>query len=1131
MAKFCGKCGAKIDETTGLCPNCNKTERRVQPPVQGGNAKPVNPGAQRKNQTGNGSQTRIGAAAQKWAASPETKKQTEEKPKKKKHTLALVLLLFVLLLLVAAGITTALAYFDVVDIPILSDTLDYKFPRASTAPTTEENTLYVPEEGAIVQDEKSGTVYINNIVLIFFKQGTSDADVNAVVSSIGGKIVGSLPGIDQYQVKVKTSTLDELKQMCAKLKENDSVLEATYDTAFAIEENVSSTPNDPWGGKSTTGLWKESNPGGNNWWAEAVHAQSAWKYNDKMGKITVGIVDSGFDTGHQDLKNVIKYVSPINNKGEHGTHVAGIIGAQANNKKGITGLVWNCDLVTWDWKLNTMQEVSNFVFQTGWSTTNQILAGTVILVEKGAKVINLSAGQTSNLASTTRNEDDVDSQGHIASLYLSSLLSRGYDFVIVQSAGNGNSSDVSVDARFNGIYCSIDEDNCFVTDAVPAQDIIDRIIVVGAAQNDSNNKYSQPYWSNAGDRVDICAPGEGIYSTVPGGLWGKYAEMSGTSMAAPIVTGVAAMAWAANPSLTGAEVKKILCAERNTSYEVADNTTAQHPLNNTYRMVDANLAVKAAINYVPGSYDTVKGQFSDSDVLYGAVKFNDHWYKAIEDDSVTDWETARQYCIDHNGYLATITSAEEDAFIYNYLRNTYGAENAYFGLTDRENEGVWQWANGEAVSYTNWGSGEPNGENSEEDYGMYYQAYPNGQWNDGDFSYGTVNGGTIFICEWGKYEVTPERLSLSLKGSSGIRDIVLVLDTSDSMSGTPISETKNAATRFIETTLEQDASIGIVTYSNSAEVETEFTADGTALKGVIDNISTYGRTNIDDGLSKAEAMLSSSNAEKKIIILMSDGEPNEGRTGSSLISYADSIREKGISIYTLGFFEDLSGSDKSEAQSLMEQIANDGCHYEVDDADSLVYFFSDIADQINGQKYIYIRIACPVDVTVTSGGETLCSVEENQNTRTQFGTLTFEENDEDSDDGTSRDNRIKVLRLKDGTDYDIRIEGNGRGRMNYTIGFMDENGEYSDLRKFNNIRITRDTVIDTVASNSDSTILNVDEDGNGRYDLKYKAGVNGRGEVVDYTYILYIVLAVVLLLLILIVVLKIKKGRKKKNRA
>ena len=76
----------------------------------------------------------------------------------------------VLLLLVAAGITTALAYFDVVDIPILSDTLDYKFPRASTAPATEENTLYVPEEGAIVQDEKSGTVYINNIVLIFFKQ-------------------------------------------------------------------------------------------------------------------------------------------------------------------------------------------------------------------------------------------------------------------------------------------------------------------------------------------------------------------------------------------------------------------------------------------------------------------------------------------------------------------------------------------------------------------------------------------------------------------------------------------------------------------------------------------------------------------------------------------------------------------------------------------------------------------------------------------------------------------------------------------------------------------------------------------------------------------------------------------------
>lgn len=70
---------------------------------------------------------------------------------------------------------------------------------------------------------------------------------------------------------------------------------------------------------------------------------------------------------------------------------------------------------------------------------------------------------------------------------------------------------------------------------------------------------------------------------------------------------------------------------------------------------------------------------------------------------------------------------------------------------------------------------------------------------------------------------------------------------------------------------------------------------------------------------------------------------------------------------------------------------------------------------------------------------------------------------------------MKILRLKEGTGYNIQIEGNGNGYMDYTIRFMDDTGEYTDLRTFSNIKITEQTVIDTVATNSDSTILNVDE--------------------------------------------------------
>ena len=108
-------------------------------------------------------------------------------------------------------------------------------------------------------------------------------------------------------------------------------------------------------------------------------------------------------------------------------------------------------------------------------------------------------------------------------------------------------------------------------------------------------------------------------------------------------------------------------------------------------------------------------------------------------------------------------------------------------------------------------------------------------------------------------------------------------------------------------------------------------------------------------------MLEKTGGKKKIIVLMSDGEPNNGLQGDDLIEYADSIKKEGIRIYTIGFFDSLS--DKSSAQYLMEHIASDGCHYEASGADQLVFFFEDMADQINGQKYIYVRIACPVDVS------------------------------------------------------------------------------------------------------------------------------------------------------------------------
>ena len=95
--------------------------------------------------------------------------------------------------------------------------------------------------------------------------------------------------------------------------------------------------------------------------------------------------------------------------------------------------------------------------------------------------------------------------------------------------------------------------------------------------------------------------------------------------------------------------------------------------------------------------------------------------------------------------------------------------------------------------------------------------------------------------------------------------------------------------------------------------------------------------------------------------------------------------------------------------------------------------------------------------------------------------------------------------------------------MNYTIGLMDKNGEYSDMRKFYNVKITDKTIINTVASESRNTVLEVDEDGDGKLDIQYKAGENSRGEIVKANYIVWIIPSVTVMVIAVAVLIVLKK--------
>lgn len=108
------------------------------------------------------------------------------------------------------------------------------------------------------------------------------------------------------------------------------------------------------------------------------------------------------------------------------------------------------------------------------------------------------------------------------------------------------------------------------------------------------------------------------------------------------------------------------------------------------------------------------------------------------------WEQAERRCEWKGGHLAVIESQAENDYLYAAMEQK-GYENACFGYSDKETEGSWKWVNGVQSAYTNWHSGEPNHQNGNEHYAMFYQKFDDGTWNDGN---GLIDADCAYICEW-----------------------------------------------------------------------------------------------------------------------------------------------------------------------------------------------------------------------------------------------------------------------------------------------------------------------------------------------------------------------------------------------
>lgn len=361
------------------------------------------------------------------------------------------------------------------------------------------------------------------------------------------------------------------------------------------------------------------------------------------------------------------------------------------------------------------------------------------------------------------------------------------------------------------------------------------------------------------------------------------------------------------------------------------------------------------------------------------------------------------------------------------------------------------------------------------------------------------------------------------------RDVVLVLDRSGSMDGNPLDQTKDAASKFIDTALQEDTRVALVTYDEEAEIHSGFTRNGDLLHEEIEGINAGSSTNIYGGLSSADQLLQSSYAKKKIIVLMTDGLPNAGvdENGSyedALLTYSEKLKKQGYDLYTLGFFSSIEG-ERITAQKLLEDMASPGYHYEVESAEDLVFFFNDMANQISGARYVYIRIACPVDVKVQSQGEMLSSKEDEQNTRTSFGSLSFEE--------TEEGDPAKILRLNMEKDYDVHISGYDSGKMNYTVSYPNQSGEYSDVRSFPDISVSNGMQAMSSTERLDATSLQVDSDGDGKYETTYETESNGTMQEKKDHKMLYICIGVsagVVLLVTVLIIVVVKSFRKRKKK-
>lgn len=373
------------------------------------------------------------------------------------------------------------------------------------------------------------TRFVPGQILVKLEEDVPDRVLEALNRQNNARIEERLPGIRASVVDLPADLPVE-----AAVRRYESSPDVEYAEPDFLLYPAETTPNDP--GYGT--LYGLNNTGQTGGTPDAdIDAPEAWDETTGSSTTAVAVIDTGVDITHADLNENLwtnpgefpadgidndlnGYVDDLhgwdfwNNDAtvydagdgdEHGTHVAGTIAAEGNNGTGVTGVIWEAQIMPLKFIGPDYGSISGAVKSIDYA------------VAEGAKISNNSWGcGGSDCYSKTLKAaiDRADSAGHL----------------VVAAAGN-DGTDNDATPHYPSNY---DSSN----------------VIAVAATNDTDGLAS---FSNYGSSsVDLAAPGVGILSTLPGNSYGSY---SGTSMATPHVTGVAALLKSQNLTADDGELK------------------------------------------------------------------------------------------------------------------------------------------------------------------------------------------------------------------------------------------------------------------------------------------------------------------------------------------------------------------------------------------------------------------------------------------------------------------------------------------------------------------------------------------------------------------------------------------------